>query len=67
MKSDHPKGNGKKRERLVLAVHGKEKFLSHEPTGSGTLIGQSLGELSDAFKASTEASSFEVGITSEFL
>ena len=67
MKSEHPKGNGKKRERLALAAHGKEKFLSHEPTGSGTLIGQSLAELSNALKASTETCPFEIGITSELL
>ena len=67
MKSERPKGNGEKRERLALPVHGKEKFLSHEPTGSGALIGQSLAELSDALKASTEKSPFEVGITSELL
>jgi len=28
MKSEHPKGNGKKRERLTLAAHGKEAFLA---------------------------------------
>jgi len=67
MKSEHPKGNGKKRERLTLAVHGKEAFLSHEPTVSGTLIGQSLAELSNALKASTETNPFEEGITAELL
>jgi|GEM_PF-3996816 len=67
MKSEHPKGNGKKRERLTLAAHGKEQFLSHEPTGGSTLIGQSLAVLSNALKESTDSNPFEIGITSELL
>lgn len=67
MKSEHPKGNGKRRERLSLAAHGKEAFLSHEPIASGTLIGQSLAQLSDALKASVATCPFEAGITSELL